>query len=288
MWSLLWVACGLSDLGTPAIGEAERRCYAYNDAHACFDAARERYERREIEASALYERACLLGNGMGCRNRGLFAKDRLLGMPRNLAVAAEFFEKGCEAGEAGSCNQRGYLLIVGDDGDLCQNPGVGWYRRAAAMDDDEGLSRIAIWEADCPGGDPVEARVLDERACARGLGVACRHLAVLWKGGVGGPASDEAWLRSLERSCAASRSDPEGCYQLGAALYVRAEPDAGPAALAALEKGCARGHAVACRNVGVLIEEAWHGVKFDRAAMLAAYAKGCAAGDEQSCEAKRE
>ncbi len=286
MWLMVVLGCRGVEAEAPAISEAERSCRARDDANGCFTAAWERYHRGDSEASALFERACALGHGMGCKNRGVIARDALLGQPRDLAVAADFFERGCDAGEPESCHQRGALLVAEDSRDLCGSPAIDWYRRAAALDNDVGMARVAAWEADCPGGDKAAARALDERACARGYGSPCEHLALLWKQGLGGPASDEEWLRWLGRSCAAERPDAEGCYLLGSALYTRGELDAGPASLAALQKGCAGGHAVSCRNVGALLEEGWHGVAFDPDGANAAYAKACAAGDAESCGRK--
>jgi len=81
--------------------------------------------------------------------------------------ARTLFKKACDAGDAGGCNNLGFLWLKGEGGP----------------------------------SDPVKARALYKKACDAGVAVSCLNLGNMWVKGEGGP-NDPAKARALyKKAC---------------------------------------------------------------------------------------
>ena len=69
-------------------------------------------EMSSLLAAEYYLRGCEHGNALGCTNLGVLYWNRNL--PKNDKEAVEFFERGCRNGDSHACRNLGYLYKYGD------------------------------------------------------------------------------------------------------------------------------------------------------------------------------
>jgi serine/threonine-protein kinase len=167
---------------------------------------------RAAAAAPVFDKACSGGNAPACFYRATaFERGDVAG--RDLARAAEYYERGCDRGDASSCSTLALRLDHASDG----------------------------WSRDVP-----RALRLWQRACDLGQRFACfRAIGYYLKGGEGLDKRPERAIAVLERTCAAGEA--KRCAELG---LLRIDGSAIPKDVAAgvsfLDKGCRLGRPEAC------------------------------------------
>ena len=128
-------------------------------------------------AARLFQRSCDLGQAGGCNNLGL-AFQGGEGVPQDYERAMDYFARACSAGFAEGCNNQGALYEHGQ-------------------------------------GVPVnlgDAQRLYTQACRHGSGLGCSNLGVLYAQGRGVPANASEAARLFREACSVGSS--VGCNNL--------------------------------------------------------------------------
>jgi TPR repeat protein len=266
----------------PRGGPRERAwtCEHRDDPFACRDGGLLLQRAGDPAALPLFERACSLGEGAGCRFAGVTHRTGQLGAARDDEAAADWFERGCNLSDDRACLQRGLLLATDPEHLGCGTKAVEWYRRGGPESKDAWARQLA----QCPDGDPVKARALWLEACKTGSLQACRSYGYALVDGIGGPVDLPAAIDHFRRGCRNEPPDLEACVEFGLALVASRDPSGGPRALAAFQQVCDAGIAVGCRNVGVMLRDGQLGVVGDGAGARFAFQKACDGGDAPSCD----
>lgn len=254
-------------------------CDRRDDGPSCREAGAALQRARDPAALPLLERACSLGEGLGCRLAGVARREGGLGADRDADAAGGWLERGCNLSDDRSCALRGRLFGTETNPLGCGTDAERWYRRGGA----ESKAAWAEQLAGCPDGDPPRARALWREACAGGATDACRAFGYALLDGVGGRADVGGGAEVFRQLCHREPPDPQACVDYGLALVATGHPDGGPRALAAFQKACDGGLAVGCRDAGVMLRDGQLGVAADGATAGIAFRKGCDRGDGPSC-----
>jgi TPR repeat protein len=167
--------------------------------------------RDGARADALFERACSLGEPLGCYNHGR-ARARGEGVVRDLRVAFAAYQRACTAGLWVACNNWAEMMLApefgsdlakampvlesacnGGDGLACGNLGmlvestdavraVGLFRKSCVQGGQYGCMKLGIAYGRGLGGlavDRAQEIELMRMTCARGLEIACHRLQML-------------------------------------------------------------------------------------------------------------
>ena len=132
--------------------------------------------------AASCRQACDQGAATACTHLGILY-NRGQGIEKDLATAAELYEKGCTGGDGAGCNNLGTLYefgVIGFGKDL--RSGAGYYRRACDLGDSQGCGNLALVSLDDPdvsGSRREEAIRLLRQACSGNAPRACRKLQEL-------------------------------------------------------------------------------------------------------------
>jgi TPR repeat protein len=122
--------------------------------------------------------SCDEGNAAACTRLGV-RYNTGQGVEKDVATAAEFYEKGCNGGDAQGCNNLGSLHEFGLIG-IGPDPvrAAGLYRRACDRGDAQGCGNLGIVSLDDPGRRDEAIRLLRE-GCSKGASRPCRKLQEL-------------------------------------------------------------------------------------------------------------
>jgi len=92
------------------------------------------------------------------------------------SLAAEWYRRGCNGGDAGGCTRLGKMLEMGAGREADFEGALGLYEKACEMGGAWGCARLgALYES----ARPVRALALYRKACEGGYEAACRHEAAL-------------------------------------------------------------------------------------------------------------
>lgn len=287
---------GLADLysaGMMPPGLEGCRCTVPEDSTMCEGGARANEAcamRNEVRAAELYQQACDGGYMRGCLalaailsstescvqrdfDDGYYTWDSpCIDLPPNVALAVELFQRACDGGEMGACNQLGQMYTWGFDGmhstgvprDIVR--GLQFLQRACDGGDISGCS----WLGQNAHTDWLRPRnnvlavALQQRACDAWDSSACQELARWFHDG-DGVTKDSVRADALVRQVCADQHDgsPE-CAQVRA------------------DGACASGDMRECFNMAALYMEG-RGVPMDAARGIAFYHRACDGGYEEAC-----
>jgi len=129
------------------------------------------------QAARLFQRACDFGNAGGCNNLGL-AFESGLGVPQDYQRAFELFERACSGGFAEGCNNQGALYEHGQGVALNLGDAQRLYAQACNHGAALGCSNLGVLYAEGRGvvADPAQAVQLFSDACSAGSSVGCNNL----------------------------------------------------------------------------------------------------------------
>ncbi len=114
--ALVEQAQAAADRARPGALAAHLKACAGGVARACSEVGRayaggDGVARNPDEAQRFFDRACDLGDGVACHDRGIVL---VLGPRKDKPLGARYLEKGCQAGEPDSCNLLATLCLTGD------------------------------------------------------------------------------------------------------------------------------------------------------------------------------
>jgi TPR repeat protein len=211
--------------------------------------ARELPDASQLRARLGAEHACLSGESGSCAEVGLLFYFGRNGFPRDRALAAQSYQRGCDLGAGLACNNLGDALAYAD-----------------------GVER-----------DVVRSAAMFDRACRLGEAMGCANLGYMFEHGEG-VTRDRERARELYRD-ACARGDVYGC--LHAEMFVRQDAGAPRDPQQALDywrRACALADARACAFVGVIYEDGPDGKARDVEKSLEAMNRACRMSDERACE----
>ena len=129
------------------------------------------------QAARLFQRACDLGNAGGCNNLGLaFGSGQ--GVPQDYERAFTLFEQACSGGFAEGCNNQGALYEHGQGVPVNLGDALRLYAQACNHGSALGCSNLGVLYAEGRGvrRDAAEAVQLFTEACSAGSSVGCNNL----------------------------------------------------------------------------------------------------------------
>jgi len=215
---------------------------------------------------------------MACTKLGLFWYEGHMG-PKDPARAMEFFEKGCELGEALGCGGVSMLYYLGEGVEADRGKAREYAGKACSKGDSESCHNAAVmwWEEQTEEG-VKKAMELYAGACEQKYAPSCYELAVLVKYG-GGGTKDHAGAEELaKQACAGGILD--GCNMAGWYAFGRGEFKS---AAKTFDQACKsegqEGASTACFNAGTVAMIA----NKDAAAAAAYYRLACKSGEWAGC-----
>ena len=322
-------ACGGKSGPPPAVAKPapktlEDKCTA-GDGAACADACRAKVgtggeaglralpNERALQARALCDRGCDLGDSGACGGSGLL---RLFGLggPSDPPAGVALLTKACDGGSAKSCGNLGGTYLAGRFGVVPDVPrGVALMERACK----EGygnacvnLGRVALDAGDSPRAETFGKRACDlgeeggcvvlgiltvrgyrkaetaadqpeaifARACDKAESLGCAALADVYYFGHGAPKDERRGCELFVKSC--ELSEAEACRGAG---YCWSRGLLGPAdpvkAGVAFATACDAGHLGACVDLGLSYEA--QGRDLDHVASL--YRRACDGKVTEAC-----
>jgi TPR repeat protein len=133
--------------------------------------------RDEPLAARLFQRACDLGDAGGCNNLGL-AFQSGQGVPQDYERAMDWFERACSGGFAEGCNNQGALYEHGNGVPVNLGDAQRLYTQACRHGSGLGCSNLGVLYAQGRGvaANPTEAARLFREACNAGSSVGCNNL----------------------------------------------------------------------------------------------------------------
>lgn len=129
------------------------------------------------QAARLFQRACDLGYAGGCNNLGL-AFEGGRGVPQDYERAFALFERACSGGFAEGCNNQGALYEHGLGVPANLGDAQRLYAQACRHGAALGCSNLGVLYAEGRGvvADPAQAEQLFSDACNAGSLVGCNNL----------------------------------------------------------------------------------------------------------------
>ena len=211
-------------------------------------------------ASALFDRACTLGDAQGCHFAGRLALDGH-GIPRDPARGLALLEKGCDGGVLMSCDVLARYLAT--------HPSA----KAPPSDDDDSDGDASV---------PGEKRFALQAECLRGVANSCFYVGLNFERGVSGFPKDYArGAASYARGC--DLGEVVSCNNLGNDYYYGdGVPQDYAQSAHYYGKACSGGEAVGCANVG-FITEYGDGTLRDMKRAMDLYMTGCSGGSTYAC-----
>lgn len=197
-------------------------------------------------ARSLFQRACAMNDGEGCRHLaiGLLVGDS--GAPRDFASALSNFRKACNLEDAEACEFLGFCYLNGYGFPRNEQLGQEFSRRAVILFQND-RKRFA---RECQAGDMKR----------------CDDLGILYERGKGGSADRDLAGRFYGKACDAGYG--HGCFSWGQLLESRdtsGDPGIREKAVSLMGRGCELGDLSSC----VLLATDFKMDKmFERAAVL--------------------
>jgi len=230
-------------------------------------------------AAGRFEEACKAGHNRACMDRGLMARDGLLG--ETMEIAAGWVEKACKAGHARGCGVFAAFLAVRGKIDeantlaskACKDGSpyacniavkILQYRKAPQADIDKFSQRAnMLFEKQCTEGvlkacrhigmsslygfsvAHEKARKYLGRACDIDDFHSCAQLGLVHRDGIGGDKNESEATRLFDKAC--TGGEGQGCTYLGQEILKTGDKEKG---LRTIGRGCALGDGRGCHFLG--------------------------------------
>ncbi len=233
-------------------------------------------------AAVLLQSACDAHETAACLQAGrLYHEDAAL---KNLPLAAQFFQRACDGGNAEGCNLLGVEYAQGVAVPKDDAKAADLYMRgcgggmpfactnlARAYQAGRGVSR-----------DLAQARALFQKACDSGGLLACIDGGLLLMRGIGGPADARQAVANFQRACDAGAF--VGCADLALA-YMRGDgvPKDEVRAAELYQRACDAGGAPACSSLAGMYTTG-RGVAKDLARAVALLERSCEGKFPDACQ----
>lgn len=258
--------------------DAAKACYNVGRVHAApklgmYDA---------VKALELYRKACKLGHGPACYSAGEYSWD-FARTDAAKADSTEDMKRGCDAGDANSCNTYGYRLERGEGVAKDVKGGLPFYSKACDLKSDVACVNAAIDLENGFGADKdfAKARSLYDKACEMKNKNGCFWSAVMLKSGRGVTAD---LVKAREVFIDLCKQDyARACSQMGYMLeYGEGGPKDQKAAREQYSAACKGNYVQGCTNLGWMHYRGKGGpIDYARAVDLFGFA--CDKGESYAC-----
>jgi TPR repeat protein len=227
-------------------------------AQACVVAATwlgEPLHTRDIkDASQLRSRldmqnACWMGQADACLQVAASFGGGRDAFPRDLGLAAVFYGRGCDLGEARACSVLGVAFAYGDGVPADPSRATAMFERSCHLGYPLGCANLGsmLEVGEGIARDRPRARALYRDACVTGEVYGCLHAEMMAAADRGAPANPRAALSFWRHACDAQR-DARACAFVG--LLYEDGPDGVPRdegqSEKAMQHACDLGHHRAC------------------------------------------
>ena len=231
---------------------------------------------------------CEIEPATGCVSLGrIYAEEA--GGHLDSRLAAEAFEKACNAGQLEGCHEAGNIwVLVRPDIERDFDKGYTLHERACRGGITKSCTRLGVMHDNGDGreSDPKKANILFEQACDAGELVACGNWAGNLENGRGCEKDQEKAIKLYKQAC--DSRVPIACMSLSSAFDEGNGVDKNPEqATKLMVRACELGEPWACRYSGYRFQEGI-GTKVDVAAAADFYSKACEAEDEEACNALKD
>ncbi|HEX7601283.1 MAG TPA: tetratricopeptide repeat protein [Polyangiaceae bacterium] len=295
----LAAACGgksgpppaVATVAKPAPKTLEDRCAA-GDGAACADACRTKVgigseaglralpSDRALQARALCDRGCDLGDSGACGGSGLL---RLFGLggPSDPPAGLALLSKACEGGSAKACGNLGGTYVAGRFG-VPPDPARGFALLERACKEGYGYACVNLARTSLDLGDAVKSEAYGKRACDQGEEGGCVVLGILAVRGYRRAEGAADQPESLfKRAC--DKGESLGCTALADMYYFgHGGPKDERRGCELFVKSCEMGEAEGCRNAGYCWSRGLLG-PVDPAKAGEAFARACDGGNLAAC-----
>ncbi|MGJ8561175.1 MAG: tetratricopeptide repeat protein [Litorimonas sp.] len=134
-----------------------------------------RYSTDNAIAATFYERGCDAGNGLGCTKLGFMA-EKADGVEKDDVRARELYRKGCDAKNALGCANHGYFMQFGLGGPTSGTSAAEFYGKGCDGGEGRGCHNLALLYRKENSGVTVDlpkASELMRKSCRLGYTNAC-------------------------------------------------------------------------------------------------------------------
>jgi TPR repeat protein/serine/threonine protein kinase len=241
------------------------------------------------KASPHLDRACTLGDGIGCTLMGLMAEGGV-GVARDADRAAKLFGNGralassaCEAGDANACAAHGLLLATARGGDKDEAKALASLTVSCESGSTIGCTNLGAAYALGQGVTKDSARAKDvwSSACEAGEATACANLGLLIAGARVVMRVAPHGAEVFKLSCGGIFQT--GCSGFGDVVDLGGGNDADPKKAAELSKrACDAGVLDACVNAGAFTFYG-RGTTRDPLAAKGLFERACDHGNAAGC-----
>ena len=115
---------------------------------------------------------------------------------------AEKLQASCDGGAAADCGTLGMMYEKGEGGVAKDEAmALSLYNKGCEGGDAKSCDVAGTWTM--KGGDDAGAFALYKKSCDSGYGEGCLHLGMLYEKGKGAPQDDNAALAAFKKACAA-------------------------------------------------------------------------------------
>lgn len=266
-----------------------RRGCERNLAPACTNAAVTlQHMGHDDEAITMSQRACDMGDPIGCGNLGLFLlhmEGRVIS-PELAQQAKTYLELACAGGHHISCGKLAWEVSFGRVLEHDEVRARSLFDGACEAHVFSSCADLAILVRGGRGGPPDDARalMLATRACEGGhFPLSCRMQGELEE--ARGPGFNLAAVDAFKTACAleeVSRDVAGACVQAGLHLYGRADPKPLQEIAALWTRACDRDDADGCRNMGVIHRDGELGPP-EADTTISFFQRACNLGYEPAC-----
>lgn len=242
---------GLQDLPR-AIKLFSDACDA-NEITGCEDLAEIHYRGEGINpdfdrAAQLFKRGCDAdGRALSCFNYGLM-REKGRGVPRDGAIALEYYRLGCRKGSDPSCINLAFDYVSREETYMAK----GLFRQSCLRGAVEACVNLGelLRQTEVGHPDNVEAVGLFRKACEEGHGKSCRSLGQMAQDGVKAVGPKTAGIGYFKKGCEL-RFAPS-CYNAGLSHWIGFHaPESRRWALFWFAKGCALKSATSCAGASL-------------------------------------
>ncbi|HEY1957673.1 MAG TPA: serine/threonine-protein kinase [Polyangiaceae bacterium] len=199
----------------------ERAC-ENGDRDACFDVAWRFDEGNDgvakdyAVAAKYYERGCNLGNPDACNNLGVDYENGY-GVTRSLPRARSLYGQGCDGKNARGCRNLALLYQHGGDGGIPHDLGkaLALFTRGCDLEDGTSCNNLGWMYEDGQGTpkDLKKAANLYGLACDHGFLYGCRNSGIAYETADGVERDDRRAVALFKRAC--GDDEKSGCLELG-------------------------------------------------------------------------
>jgi len=235
-------------------------------------------ERNYQKAAEYWECGCEADDAGACRRLGILSMQGM-GAPSELGRAEELLQVACEEGDGDGCAWLGLLWV--QMGEKKPAEAIPWIRKGCDMGGTMACGRLGaayVLGKYVDRQDLPQGKMLLSAACEQGDGYACRMMGEVARGQEKNEARAVEWY---QKACALE--DAEGCFQLGNSRTNRSvtERDEQKGA-AAFERGCLFGSGEACNVWGEMTQEG-RGTAKDPSLASALFKESCAGRSPAGC-----